>query len=457
MNTASHLNAFLRRCESARHCRPDVFEHLVDSFVQPNSWLLNRSNFGPRPHSFLYEHPVCSSTTKSHQLQTEKDLGRISHVRPDVQEHLLLCLFSSVTHHTPSLNLGPSPRPFLKLMKKHKKPTTLTPTVTKANIVSSSAKQAKTMSTNALRAFALHEKILFSRKSTPQFTSLFPSTSLPRITFVLGTPRIDRELFNKLLTSRLRALKSTLKLNGHKCPKALPKDLVLEFSRMIDRSLSQELESRKKDKKSAQQKKATVTKKPTKDLSSRFVSSTLPADLPGPSAIETTDKEPRSEDETSSQSSSSTSSPPPREVFDPWAEFVNTGPNAIQYASPSDLDQMYELHRQLLPPAIFSTGHPSLRPAALTLLRQLGLSFAVKVSDPSVNPMRWMTSWNTLMRDGRLRDPDHHSELELYPLPPRNFLENELTSFYRDPAIFTERLQALADYFEVFVMTLRSA
>jgi hypothetical protein len=90
----------------------------------------------------------------------------------------------------------------------------------------------------------IRDKILFSSKTTPKFSHLFPQTSWPNITFINGHPSIDRDLFNKLLTSRLRAAKSALKVDGAPAPLRFSPSLLKEFQRMINLSIRLEYDVR---------------------------------------------------------------------------------------------------------------------------------------------------------------------------------------------------------------------
>lgn len=124
-----------------------------------------------------------------------------------------------------------------------------------------------------IRSLALREGILLSKKSTPKFSLLFPSTSVPTIRLVCGTPKIDSSVFNTLLVSKLRALKTVIS-EHHIVPKKFSAPMVREVSRMIDLSLKLELDSRRaKATSQAQQKKKPVVKAKTQKVKAETTTS----------------------------------------------------------------------------------------------------------------------------------------------------------------------------------------
>jgi hypothetical protein len=147
-------------------------------------------------------------------------------------------MFTDLNFRFPEQHLGKETHPYLKVWKK----STPSPTTRPAKTTAAKAPvQKESLKDGSLLSFLLQEKILFSKKSTPIFSTLFPSTSIPKITFVCGTPKIDRSLFTTLLVSQLRAAKSALLQADIRPPKNFSTSVVLAFSRQIDRSLIQQL------------------------------------------------------------------------------------------------------------------------------------------------------------------------------------------------------------------------
>lgn len=271
------VNALVRQYERIRHCSSDLEAILVcQVFATHNSWLLSQSNFGPRKHDFTYK--SCQPKKPAPGSgPIEKDLARISHLREDTQEQVLLCLMSSVTYQSPIKYYSTKDvHPFLNIRKRS------APINTKAPARPPALKQHSPLKEGQLQSLALKEKLLFSKDNTPKFSTLFPSTDLPHVTLLNGLPKIDKATFNALLLSRIRAIKSAVRNAGHICPKQLPRFIIRAVSHMIDRSLKSEvsfrIETKQKELQSKASQKKSKSKKPKSQdnkatLSDRFVPS----------------------------------------------------------------------------------------------------------------------------------------------------------------------------------------
>jgi hypothetical protein len=90
--------------------------------------------------------------------------------------------------------------------------------------------------------------LFFEKGQYPTFSKLFPGTDLPHASNQLGTPWLSKDLFDKLLSSRLRQAKSALKAKGFYIDR-LPKDFVVYQTRLINHSIRLEISSRKTIKK----------------------------------------------------------------------------------------------------------------------------------------------------------------------------------------------------------------
>jgi hypothetical protein len=240
--TMSLDSGLVKDCNRISHLNSDVQDFVaLTMFSKQPHWSSSRSHFGRSKHSFLYQHPLASPSAKT-TSSLEKDLARVQHLRSDIQDFVLVTLFSDVSLQFPQRLLNvhktPTPHPFLfhrkKSVAQKVKPTTKTPVTSKPLYTTDAQIKGK----------LIRDRILFGQKSTPKFSALFPQTSWPNITFIQGHPTIDRDLFNKLLTSRLRAAKSSLQVDGAPAPRRFSPSLLKEFQRMINLSIRLEYDYR---------------------------------------------------------------------------------------------------------------------------------------------------------------------------------------------------------------------
>jgi len=252
MNSVSDLNCLLRQYERISHLRSDLQQLVSESVISKRSWLTNASNFGKKKHSYLYKVKSDTSTPLIKYDLCRKDLSRIGHCSQDVQDYLILTMFSSPSH-THVSSFGPSKHDFLRNLTAPKSPSSQSRVqgqtkrfnVTKLDCQTTVKTESQVLNdAQILSRLSTHQRY-YGVSTTPSFSKLFPNTEWPKITLVLGTPKIDRELFNSLLVSTLRAAKSALRADGSKIPTRFGKNVVLAFSRMIDRSLKIELSSRR--------------------------------------------------------------------------------------------------------------------------------------------------------------------------------------------------------------------
>jgi hypothetical protein len=211
------------------------------TFVSRKSFLCERINFSNDHSPSLFYYPRGKTTPPGSIPGLSKDISRVQHHRDDVQEHLLLVLYSDVTLQSPEINFGPEPHAFLRLRKRSLETNTSRSETKKVKLLMTPPKEEP--SSQQIYDLAISSKIIFSQKTTPKFTSLFPGTSWPHITHVLGLPRIETSLFNTLLTSLIRTTKTMLKSSRFKCPEQLPAEYTLALSRMISRSLEIEFKT----------------------------------------------------------------------------------------------------------------------------------------------------------------------------------------------------------------------
>jgi hypothetical protein len=82
---------------------------------------------------------------------------------------------------------------------------------------------------------AIHQRLdeFLSRENCSTFSQCFPSTSLPKPKLVLGLKKIDKELFQKLFRSLIRAFRSFL-AKSVVLAKNLPKSVTSRLSRHIN-------------------------------------------------------------------------------------------------------------------------------------------------------------------------------------------------------------------------------
>lgn len=239
----SALNGLVRQFERIKHATSDVDLQWVitcQTLATHRSWISSSSNFGPKKHDLLYRSPRPNSKASS-ASPIEKSLNQIAHLKADVQEQVTLALFSACQLQSPNKNFDI--RQNHDFIQSRRLPQST------SNIRSGPSpkkeKTSKVMTDNQITNLALRSGILTGKKTTPIFSVQFPNTTWPSITLVLGHPRIDREVFNSLLLSRIRALKTLIAETGTPVPKQLSKNLVLRLSRMIDLGLSNEFHQRK--------------------------------------------------------------------------------------------------------------------------------------------------------------------------------------------------------------------
>lgn len=231
----SGLRSLDKSFAASLHLSKDTQELVFSDLLYSRGHYFDRSNFGPRPHSLYYKaSKPCHQTATAQQLG-EKDLARISHCADDLQNHLLMVMFSNITLQSPVTNFSTKERHAFLSRKSAPRSNKQTPAPSKSMI-------NKQLTDGQIQSFLLRESLLYSKKATPKFSSLYPSTSVPKITLVLGTPKIDRSLYNTLLISSLRASKSKLSESGLPVPKKFSKHLVLLFSRQICLALRLQLD-----------------------------------------------------------------------------------------------------------------------------------------------------------------------------------------------------------------------
>jgi hypothetical protein len=115
--------------------------------------------------------------------------------------------------------------------------------------------------------------------------SRLTSTTLPKVTFICGLPKIDRSIFATVLASRISTVKSHIKASKLAVPARLPKHIVSLIIHTLQRSIVKQLNETarkaKAPKKSKKSKKATTKAPPPKQpeftLETHFVRGT---DLP---------------------------------------------------------------------------------------------------------------------------------------------------------------------------------
>jgi hypothetical protein len=236
-------SALVKDVNRLSHLTKDVQDFVaLTMFSKPSHWSCSRSNFGKKRHDFLFRHSSTTSLKPAPANILEKDIARVQHLRPDIQDFVLTTLSSDVSLQFPEKLLNrsrvPSPHDFLFRRKKSTalkvKPTPKAP-ATSTPLYSTDAQ---------IKGKLIRDRILFGSKTTPKFSLLFPQTSWPNITFINGHPTIDRDLFNKLLTSRLRAAKSAIKVDGTSVPHRFSPSLLKEFQRMINLSIRLEFDVR---------------------------------------------------------------------------------------------------------------------------------------------------------------------------------------------------------------------
>jgi hypothetical protein len=219
-------------------------ELLLSDFLYSRGHFFDRSNFGPKRHGFFYTAKKVQPII--HQDESEKLLKRVNHLKSDVQDFVLLHLFSKANHQQPSTLFSHVVHDFTRSHRTpngSSKPSTLTKVTD--NVKQHTHKHGTRLSPDQMEALFLRTKIISSSKTTRKFSEQFPSTTVPTISLILGTPKIDRSCFNTVLISMIRSAKSVLKEHNTHVPTTLPKKVILRFSRYIDLTLKLELEARR--------------------------------------------------------------------------------------------------------------------------------------------------------------------------------------------------------------------
>jgi hypothetical protein len=93
---------------------------------------------------------------------------------------------------------------------------------------------------NSILDFIRSHEIL----KTAPFEKVFPGTSFPYVTLVHGQPRIDKTIFNSLLVSLIRKVKSLSEIKSLKL-KTLPKPVTLALTRFVNATILDHLTKKK--------------------------------------------------------------------------------------------------------------------------------------------------------------------------------------------------------------------
>jgi hypothetical protein len=331
----SALNGLLRSFERCNHTA--FADETFSSLINPTSFLTSFTCFGPRRHDLFYTNkPTAKKNTIS--SEAEKSLNRVSHLNEDVQDYVLLTMFSQQTLQSPVSHFSLDRRLFLQIRKLSKSTSNKNSGSTPKPVT----KQPK-MTDNQITNLALRSALLFGKKTTPTFSQLFPETTWPQITFVQGHPRINRDTFNSLLLSKVRAIKSKVVSSGAPAPKSLSKNLILRISRMIDLSLS--IEYTQRSTLHQQAKVSTIKKVKAKaktQLAARFAkeapstaTSSKAPPAPEEPAPSPQDLESPPLDFTPSSSSS----------LQPWIQFLDG--QDFTYLGPSEAQSLLTVHRKI--------------------------------------------------------------------------------------------------------------
>jgi hypothetical protein len=163
----------------------------------------------------------------------------------------------------PSSDPAPKAKPITKVTEK-KNPTsaprtkfTPKPDTSRKSKTSKPDPQpkAKTSPSNAAIEKALKSssapRFFFEKENRPKFGTLFPSTQKPEVILQFGTPMIDKNMFSKLLQSRLSAAHTVLAAKGLDRPR-LPQDFVKSQIHLIQSSLRPKVKKTKKNKRPAE-------------------------------------------------------------------------------------------------------------------------------------------------------------------------------------------------------------
>jgi len=222
-----------------------------------------------QPTSFPKGKKIAFHGTELNRMST------ITELRPDCTHYVLSTLFSDVYLTSHQLMITPKPttvkefdqvffrrrqnQPILNDKTHIREKTTPTPKKTTQRDVTTS-----NPTYSVKRAIALLTKEGIMPKSSTigptSFDDTFPNTTLGHVKFIQGFPKIEKTLFNSLLISRLRALKSKLHLN----PKSsLDKKVILHISRLIDHMIILKVENQRKKSDRTDKGKGANTKQPS--------------------------------------------------------------------------------------------------------------------------------------------------------------------------------------------------
>jgi len=453
----------LIECERLVHFHSENRSDLLDARISGCRWISSFANFSRRPQSFFYSHNSVRSTQSSDFAYVNKCVSNVPRLRYDVRDFCLLALFSSVSFQSPAKLYGKSFHDFLFLRRKQQKATA----GLRIN-QSLRLKQPRVLSDDKLRHFLIQSGQLFGASKTPEFSTLFPSTSFPRVTMVLGNPRISKEIFNSLLLSLVRSSKASMKQAGLLVPLRLPRLIILELSRMIDRSLRLELVKRttRKEKLTGDSKKKSASSRPrviefvpavTHDNgpeTTNVILDSIPEDsTPAPPPHSTPDN-------TTSVSTYLVSDTSPAIGSAPWIEFTNST-NSIKYASPEDLLRIQVAHRKLVRTEYLSGPYrQSLGDEYMAVFREFGIPLALRLSTPTSHNVGslidFLMSWYSFLSTGFFLNDDSDIFVKFQPVPNLDALHpTALSGFYRDQEP-PEWLDSLMITLETLVMEIRS-
>jgi hypothetical protein len=236
--STSDLNAMVSLFERIRHLRRDVQEITLSSFLDRESFLCQRSNFDSSQERDFFYLPGKKDSTFSTLKPIMKSISQVEHLSTDIQNYVLMTLYSNVSLQSPEINFGPEIRPLIALRRISTSTLTVRP---ESPIQLEPTPPKEEPSSKQVYDLALSSGILKLPKTTPSFTTLFPGTSWPHVTHILGTPRIEPLVFNTLLISLMRQVKTAIRSSRFACPKRLPDSIRLALSRMIYLSIEKEL------------------------------------------------------------------------------------------------------------------------------------------------------------------------------------------------------------------------
>jgi hypothetical protein len=459
MSSGSDLPSFVSDVERIRHCSPDLFEDLISSRISSVSFLCS-SNFGPNNHSFLTTRYSQRQLTLSHS-DLDDDVTRISTLSPDIQDYVACVMFSSCSAQFPSRYIERSVHDHLLVRSR-------SPSQTPSSS-GNSQREKPPLNTGQTLGLALSSKILFGRKSIPSFTVLFPGTSKPRVQLILGHPTIEKDLFNTLLLSKLRALKTAIRAAGHPCPKRLPSPVVAAMSRMIHRSLiALHFDSSQSVKKSKPKTSSrTYTSAPV--VVKEFVRASNPIDEPSPPADPDPPETVACRPSSPTELPDTTTHAPINDIVviepsigpDPWSDFTSFA-NAMCHITPEDCRALRTLHDRIYNQKI-------LDPDSIALLRLHGMPFLMRIFDWLGGPTAGlgaiagpMVAFSRLSKFLSTLDYGQliYDQMSIpcrYPPIVDHISTHELLTFYRDYRLQNEpKFDELLMQCEIFVMCARS-